>query len=47
VTHTMPLSEAPNAFRMFRDKEDSCLKVVLKPWLEPPTVGAEPGPHLH
>ena len=55
ITHTLPLSEAPNAFRMFRDKEDSCVKVVLKPWLEPPTVGgAEPGasvgqqkPHLH
>jgi len=54
VTHTMPLSEAPNAYRMFRDKEDSCIKVVLKPWLEPPTVGAEPAgaagqqnPHLH
>jgi threonine dehydrogenase-like Zn-dependent dehydrogenase len=53
ITHTLPLSEAPNAFRMFRDKEDSCVKVVLKPWLEPPTVGVEPGgameqkPHLH
>jgi threonine dehydrogenase-like Zn-dependent dehydrogenase len=41
ITHTLPLSEAPNAFRMFRDKEDSCIKVVLKPWLEPPTVGAD------
>ena len=38
ITHTLPLSEAPQAFRMFRDKEDSCVKVVLKPWLEPPTV---------
>jgi threonine dehydrogenase-like Zn-dependent dehydrogenase len=58
VTHTLPLSEAPNAFRMFRDKEDSCIKVVLKPWLEPPTVGSEGAeegdsqagpakPHLH
>jgi threonine dehydrogenase-like Zn-dependent dehydrogenase len=55
ITHTLPLSEAPNAFRMFRDKEDSCIKVVLKPWLEPPTVGAESAgpttgqqkPHLH
>jgi len=43
ITHTLPLSEAPNAFRMFRDKEDSCIKVLLKPWLEPPTVGAEAG----
>ena len=47
VTHTLPLSEAPSAYRMFRDKEDSCIKVVLKPWLEPPTVGGQAKPHLH
>ncbi len=31
ITHTLPLSEAPRAYKMFRDKEDNCLKVVLKP----------------
>jgi threonine dehydrogenase-like Zn-dependent dehydrogenase len=53
VTHTLPLSEAPEGYRMFRDKEDSCVKVVLKPWAEPPTLSEQgPGqgggqPHLH
>jgi threonine dehydrogenase-like Zn-dependent dehydrogenase len=31
VTHRMPLSEAPQAYRMFREKEDACVKVVLDP----------------
>ena len=31
VTHEMPLEEAPRAYEMFRDKEDECIKVVLKP----------------
>jgi threonine dehydrogenase-like Zn-dependent dehydrogenase len=32
ITHTLPLEEAPRGYRMFRDKEDDCVKVVLKPW---------------
>jgi threonine dehydrogenase-like Zn-dependent dehydrogenase len=31
ITHTMPLDQAPQAYQMFRDKQDECLKVVLKP----------------
>ena len=31
VTHTMPLHEAPRAYDMFKNKEDNCIKVVLKP----------------
>jgi threonine dehydrogenase-like Zn-dependent dehydrogenase len=31
VTHQMPLEEGPEAYRMFRDKKDGCIKVVLKP----------------
>ncbi|MET0964047.1 MAG: zinc-dependent alcohol dehydrogenase [Noviherbaspirillum sp.] len=31
ITHRMPLEEAPEAYRMFRDKQDECVKVVLKP----------------
>jgi threonine dehydrogenase-like Zn-dependent dehydrogenase len=31
ITHRLPLDEAPRAYRMFRDKQDDCLKVVLKP----------------
>ncbi|MEO0316293.1 MAG: hypothetical protein RI928_2749 [Pseudomonadota bacterium] len=32
ITHRMPLAEAPQAYRMFRDKQDGCVKVMLKPW---------------
>jgi threonine dehydrogenase-like Zn-dependent dehydrogenase len=31
VSHTFSLDEAPRAYRMFRDKEDECMKVVMKP----------------
>jgi threonine dehydrogenase-like Zn-dependent dehydrogenase len=31
VTHRMRLEDAPQAYRMFRDKQDGCVKVVLRP----------------
>ena len=31
ATHRLPLSEAPEAYRMFQQKTDGCLKVVLHP----------------
>jgi threonine dehydrogenase-like Zn-dependent dehydrogenase len=31
ITHRLPLAEAPRGYQIFRDKEDSCIKVVLKP----------------
>ena len=31
ITHRLPLEEAPAAYKTFRDKEDGCIKVVLKP----------------
>ena len=31
VTHTLPLADAPEAYKTFRDKKDGCIKVVLKP----------------
>jgi threonine dehydrogenase-like Zn-dependent dehydrogenase len=31
ITHRVPLEEAPAAYKMFRDKTDKCIKVVLKP----------------
>jgi threonine dehydrogenase-like Zn-dependent dehydrogenase len=31
VTHTVGLEEGPEMYRKFRDKEDGCVKVVLKP----------------
>ncbi len=32
ITHQLPLEEAPRAYKIFRDKEDNCIKVVLKPF---------------
>jgi threonine dehydrogenase-like Zn-dependent dehydrogenase len=31
ITHRLPLEDAPDAYRAFRDKQDGCIKVVLKP----------------
>jgi threonine dehydrogenase-like Zn-dependent dehydrogenase len=31
ITHKIPLEDAPAAYKMFRDKKDRCIKVVLKP----------------
>jgi len=31
ITHTAPLERGPELYKTFRDKEDGCIKVVLKP----------------
>lgn len=31
ITHRVPLADAPEAYKMFRDKKDRCIKVVLRP----------------
>ena len=31
ITHTMPIEKGPEMYKVFRDKQDSCIKVVLKP----------------
>jgi threonine dehydrogenase-like Zn-dependent dehydrogenase len=31
ITHTVGLEQGPEMYRVFRDKQDSCIKVVLKP----------------
>jgi threonine dehydrogenase-like Zn-dependent dehydrogenase len=31
ITHRIRLDEAPSAYKVFRDKKDSCIKVVMKP----------------
>lgn len=30
ITHRLPLSEAPHAYKIFNEKEDNCIKVVFK-----------------
>lgn len=32
VTHRAPLDQAPELYKTFREKQDGCIKVVLKPW---------------
>jgi threonine dehydrogenase-like Zn-dependent dehydrogenase len=31
ITHRVYLDDAPQAYRMFRDKRDDCVKVVMRP----------------
>jgi threonine dehydrogenase-like Zn-dependent dehydrogenase len=31
VTHSLPIEDAPQAYQIFKDKQDGCIKVVLKP----------------
>jgi threonine dehydrogenase-like Zn-dependent dehydrogenase len=31
ITHRMPLEDAPHGYELFRQKQDDCVKVVLKP----------------
>jgi len=40
ITHTVALDDAPGMYRTFRDKEDGCIKVVLKPGLAPQAAPA-------
>jgi threonine dehydrogenase-like Zn-dependent dehydrogenase len=32
ITHRLALSEVENAYRIFKDKEENCVKVVMDPW---------------
>jgi threonine dehydrogenase-like Zn-dependent dehydrogenase len=32
ISHRVPIDRAPEMYRIFRDKEDRCTKVVLDPW---------------
>jgi threonine dehydrogenase-like Zn-dependent dehydrogenase len=34
VSHRPPITDAPEMYKMFRDKEDHCTKVVLDPWAQ-------------
>jgi threonine dehydrogenase-like Zn-dependent dehydrogenase len=31
ITHRLPLEKGPDAYKLFRDKKDGCIKVVLNP----------------
>lgn len=34
VSHRVPIDDAPRMYKVFREKEDHCTKVVLDPWAE-------------
>jgi threonine dehydrogenase-like Zn-dependent dehydrogenase len=34
ISHTLPLENAPDGYRIFHDKQNEVTKVVLKPGLE-------------
>jgi len=42
ITHRLPLEDAPRAYKIFNNKEDGCIKVVLKPGMR--GAGAPAGP---
>jgi len=31
ITHKMALEDAPRGYKIFRDQQENCIKVVLKP----------------
>jgi threonine dehydrogenase-like Zn-dependent dehydrogenase len=33
-THNPPIDMAPEMYKMFRDKQDHCVKVVMNPWAD-------------
>jgi threonine dehydrogenase-like Zn-dependent dehydrogenase len=39
VTHRWPLERAPEAYAMFQEKRDGCIKVVLEPGSQPDAAG--------
>lgn len=38
ITHKVPIDQAPKMYEIFRDKQDGCIKVFLKPGEGSPTV---------
>jgi threonine dehydrogenase-like Zn-dependent dehydrogenase len=42
ISHVLPLEDAPEAYRMLRDKADECVKVVLKPGIGGRRSGGRP-----
>jgi threonine dehydrogenase-like Zn-dependent dehydrogenase len=38
ITHILPLGEAPKGYQIFDDKVDGCIKVLLKPEMDPGVV---------
>lgn len=35
ITHQMPLSKAAEGYKIFNEKQEGCVKVVLRPGMQP------------
>jgi threonine dehydrogenase-like Zn-dependent dehydrogenase len=44
ITHRVGLDDAPAMYRTFREKEDHCIKVVMRPGMEPRRGDEGPAP---
>jgi len=44
ITHRLSLNQAPEGFRIFNDKQNECIKVVLKPGWEDQPLTAQKSP---
>jgi threonine dehydrogenase-like Zn-dependent dehydrogenase len=33
ITHRIPLSEVARGYKIFKEKEEDCVKVVMDPWI--------------
>jgi threonine dehydrogenase-like Zn-dependent dehydrogenase len=40
ITHRISLNEAPKAYRIFREKQEHCIKVVMDPWKDGEALAA-------
>jgi threonine dehydrogenase-like Zn-dependent dehydrogenase len=41
ISHRVPIDRAPEMYRIFRDKQKHCTKVVLDPWSTAANCGSE------
>jgi threonine dehydrogenase-like Zn-dependent dehydrogenase len=46
ITHRVSLEEAPGMYRTFREKQDECIKVVMRPH-DRPTQRSDSKEHRH
>ena len=40
ITHRLPLDAGPQGYRIFRDKQQHCIKIVLDPWAQAAELAA-------
>lgn len=43
ITHRISLEDAPKGYKVFKDKQDSCIKIVMRPEVAQQSAGQHPG----